>query len=110
MHGVTQPLNKVYAVVNAIMIGQPKENTMTSNTPDIDVYGADWCSDCRQAKETLNRLGAAYVWHNIEQEEGATDKAVAISGQKHIPLVHFADNSFMVEPSANDLKHKLASE
>ena len=79
------------------------------NTPGIDVYGADWCGDCKQAKATLNRLGAPYVWHNIEQEEGAADKAVAISGQKHIPVVQFADNSFLVEPSANDLKNKLES-
>ena len=78
-------------------------------TPSIDIYGADWCGDCKQAKNTLNRLGAPFVWHNIEQEEGAADKAVAISGQKHIPVVHFSDDSFLVEPSANDLKNKLES-
>ena len=53
----------------------------------IDVYGATWCGDCRQAKNTLDKLGAAYTWHNIEEEEGAADRAVAISGQMHIPVV-----------------------
>ena len=81
----------------------------SENTPSIDIYGADWCGDCKQAKATLSRLGAAYVWHNIEQEEGAADRAVAISGQKHIPVVHFADDSFLVEPSDTDLKNKLES-
>ena len=43
----------------------------------IDIYGATWCGDCRQAKNTLDKLGAAYTWHNIEEEEGAADRAVA---------------------------------
>ena len=40
----------------------------------IDVYGATWCGDCRQAKNTLDELGAAYIWHNIEEEDGAADR------------------------------------
>mgnify|MGYP000402929326 CR=1 FL=1 len=60
----------------------------------IDVYGATWCGDCRQAKNTLDKLGAAYTWHNIEEEEGAADRAVAISGQMHIPVVRYDDGSF----------------
>ncbi|VYS74296.1 Uncharacterised protein [Bifidobacterium longum] len=27
----------------------------------IDVYGATWCGDCRQAKNTLDKLGVAYT-------------------------------------------------
>lgn len=73
----------------------------------IDIYGATWCGDCRQAKNTLDKLGAAYTWHNIEEEEGAADRAVAISGQQHIPVVLYGDGSFQVEPSAVDIKNKL---
>ncbi len=51
--------------------------------------------------------GAAYTWHNIEEEEGAADRAVAISGQQHIPVVLYGDGSFQVEPSAVDIKNKL---
>lgn len=64
----------------------------------IDVYGATWCGDCRQAKNTLDKLGAAYTWHNIEEEEGAADRAVAISGQMHIPVVRYDDGSFKWNP------------
>ena len=74
---------------------------------DINVYGASWCGDCKRAKEALNRFGATFDWHDIEQEDGAADKAVEISGQKHIPVVQYADGSFQVEPSANDIKAKL---
>ena len=63
----------------------------------IDVYGATWCGDCHRAKNALDRFGAAYTWHDIEQEEGAADRAVEISGQKHIPVVLYGDGSFQVE-------------
>ena len=64
----------------------------------IDVYGATWCGDCHRAKNALDRFGAAYTWHDIEQEEG---------GQKHIPVVLYGDGSFQVEPSVVDIQNKL---
>lgn len=73
----------------------------------IDVYGATWCGDCHRAKNALDRFGAAYTWHDIEQEEGAADRAVEISGQKHIPVVLYGDGSFQVEPSVVDIQNKL---
>ena len=73
----------------------------------IDVYGATWCGDCKQAKNTLEELGAEYTWHNIETEDGAADRAVAISGQQHIRVVLYPDGTFQVEPSAVDIKNKL---
>ena len=73
----------------------------------IDVYGATWCGDCKQAKNKLEELGTEYTWHNIETEDGAADRAVAISGQQHIPVVLYPDGTFQVEPSAVDIKNKL---
>ena len=74
---------------------------------NIDVYGADWCGDCKRAKDTFNRLGVEFTWHNIETEDGAADRAVEISGQKHIPVVLYSDGAFQVEPSATDIEGKL---
>ena len=73
----------------------------------IEVYGANWCGDCIRAKAALNKYGVDFIWHDIETEEGAAEKAVEISGQKHIPVVTFADNTFMVGPSATQIKSKL---
>ena len=73
----------------------------------VEVYGADWCGDCRRAKDALNRFGAEYVWHDLESEEGAAEKAVEISGQKHIPVLLYSDGAFQVEPSATDIQRKL---
>ncbi|KFJ04255.1 mycoredoxin [Bifidobacterium tsurumiense] len=77
------------------------------NNNEIHVYGADWCGDCTRAKAALKTYGADYVWHDIESEDGAAEKAVEISGQKHIPVVLFADGTHFVEPSATDIKNKL---
>lgn len=72
----------------------------------IEFYGADWCGDCRRAQATLDRLGVAYNHHDIEHEEGAADKAVEISGQKHIPVLLFSDGTIFVEPTAPQLETK----
>ncbi len=77
------------------------------NLPLVNVYGADWCGDCIRAKSALNQFNVAFTWHNIESEDGAAQKAVEISGQKHIPVVTFSDGSFMVEPSASQIKDKI---
>ena len=63
----------------------------------IDFYGADWCGDCHRAKAALDRF---------EHEDGAAEKAIAISGQQHIPVIRFADGSWLVEPSATQLQAK----
>lgn len=76
---------------------------------NIEIYGADWCGDCRRAKASLERFGVSYNWHDVEHDEAAEAKAIEISGQQHIPVVLFSDGSFQVEPSATDLKTKLES-
>ena len=50
--------------------------------------------------------GVAYSLHDIEHEDGAAEKAIAISGQQHIPVIRFADGSWLVEPSATQLQAK----
>lgn len=80
---------------------------MSDITNSIDVYGADWCGDCRRAKAALQRFGVQYVWHDIESEDGAAARSVEISGQKHIPVLLYGDGSFQVEPSATDIEGKL---
>lgn len=73
----------------------------------IDIYGATWCGDCKRAKDAFARFGVDYIWHDIESEEGAADRAQQISGQKHIPVVLYGDGSFQVEPTALDIRGKL---
>ncbi|HEX8087351.1 MAG TPA: glutaredoxin domain-containing protein [Blastocatellia bacterium] len=39
----------------------------------VQVYGADWCGDTRQALEHLDSLGVAYDYINVEQDEKAAE-------------------------------------
>jgi mycoredoxin len=37
----------------------------------VKVYGADWCEDTTRTREQLDKLGVAYDYVNIEQDEQA---------------------------------------
>lgn len=82
------------------------DSTVTS--PDrVTMYGADWCRDCRRSEALLNELGIDWVKVDVEQSAEAAQTAQSISGRMNIPVVHFPDGSFQVEPSDADLKAKV---
>ena len=54
----------------------------------------------------MEALTGVSTAHDIEHEDGAAEKAIAISGQQHIPVIRFADGSWLVEPSATQLQAK----
>ena len=37
--------------------------------PEITVYGAYWCPDCRRSKQFLGEHQAPYGWVDIEEDE-----------------------------------------
>ena len=39
----------------------------------VKVYGADWCEDTRATRAVLDRLGVAYRYVNIEEDEQSAD-------------------------------------
>ncbi len=71
------------------------------------MFGAEWCKDCRRSKKLLDGLGVAYDYVDLETVEDGADRARAISGRTQIPVLVFADNSHMVEPSDADVRAKL---
>jgi glutaredoxin-like protein len=79
-----------------------------TDTADITVYGASWCSDCRRSKALLDTEGVDYTWVDVEADESAAAKALAISGRTSIPVVVFPDGAYLVEPSDEALRAKLA--
>lgn len=72
----------------------------------VEVYGANWCGDCRRAKAALERLQIEYTWYDIEHDDTMREKAINISSQQHIPVVVYSDGSYQVEPSAKDIAEK----
>jgi len=78
-------------------------------TDRIVMYGADWCRDCRNAKEVLDTEGAEYEYVDLVADESAARVAEQISGQKHIPVIVFPDGVFYVEPTRTELALKLSA-
>lgn len=75
----------------------------------IQVYGADWCGDCRLAKKVLKQLDVDYDWFDVAADDALKEKAIEISGQMRIPVVLYPDGTFQVEPSASDLRQKIGA-
>jgi mycoredoxin len=73
----------------------------------IDVYGAEWCPDCRRSKKLLDRLGVAYTYLEVDQDDALRDRAVGIAGRQSIPVVVFPDGTHLVEPSDPQLRSKI---
>lgn len=74
----------------------------------ITMYGADWCGDCRRAKAYFAEHGVPYTYVDLIEHPEATDIVLERnSGAKSIPVVVFADDSHLTEPSNTDLEHKL---
>ena len=76
--------------------------------PEITVYGAYWCPDCRQSKQFLGEHQIPYNWVNIEEDKEAEQFVIETNnGKRIIPTITFADGSFLVEPSNAELAVKL---
>lgn len=52
---------------------------------ELQVYSADWCRDCREAKRFLTKHGIAFQEINIETVPGAADAVIAATGKRAIP-------------------------
>ncbi|MEI6714615.1 MAG: glutaredoxin family protein [Verrucomicrobiota bacterium] len=57
----------------------------------LELYTREWCPWCGKARATLDRLGYAYIIHDLEVEEGARETMAAISGQERVPTLKVGD-------------------
>ncbi|MCZ0937105.1 MAG: FAD-dependent oxidoreductase, partial [Caldilineaceae bacterium] len=81
---------------------------MPESSPDIVVYGAFWCPDCRRSKQFLGEHRIPYQWVNIEEDADAEQRVIEMNdGKRIIPTILFADGSRLVEPSNAELAAKL---
>ncbi|MCB0110352.1 MAG: FAD-dependent oxidoreductase, partial [Caldilineaceae bacterium] len=76
--------------------------------PQITVYGAYWCPDCRRSKQFLGEHQIPYHWVDIEQDPAGEQFVIAKNdGKRIIPTIVFGDGSALVEPSNAALAAKL---
>ena len=63
---------------------------MTDQT--ITMYTTSWCPDCHAAKRALSSKGIAYNEINIEEDESAAEKVMAINGgRRSVPTLVYGD-------------------
>jgi len=77
---------------------------MNDRNSTITLYGADWCPDCRLAKHFFEQHHIVIEYINVEEEPEKVDEAEKLSGGKSIPVVVFPDNTFLVEPTKEELE------
>ncbi len=80
----------------------------TRNPGPITMYGADWCGDCRRAKSWFADNDIEYTYVDLIEQPDETETVLARNaGRKNIPVIVFADDSHLTEPSNADLQAKV---
>lgn len=76
----------------------------------ITMYGADWCGDCRRAKAWFEANDVAYDYVDLVDNPDETERVLERNnGVKKIPVIVFADDSHLVEPTNDELAAKMAA-
>lgn len=76
--------------------------------PNVKVYGAPWCPDCRRSKKFLAEHRVPFEWIDIDQDPEARRVVETLQqGGRTIPTIVFPDESYLIEPSDDALARKL---
>ncbi len=74
------------------------------------MYTTPWCGYCQRLKAQLGREGIEFEEVNIEAVEGAAEIVEqANGGNQTVPTLVFADGTAFTNPSAAQVKEKLAA-
>jgi mycoredoxin len=75
----------------------------------VTVYTTSWCGYCHRLMKVLETNGIAYDTVDIEEDSAAAEFVGSVNGgNRTVPTVKFADGSTLTNPSAADVKAKLA--
>jgi len=73
------------------------------------MYTTSWCGYCVRLKTMLKADGIAYDEVNIEQDPAAAQFVSSVNGgNRTVPTLKFSDGSTMTNPSAVQVRQKLA--
>ncbi len=74
------------------------------------MYTTSWCGFCMRLKQGLAKAGISYDEVDIEQDEAAAERVMAVNGgNQTVPTLEFADGSALTNPSVADVQRKLAT-
>jgi mycoredoxin len=82
----------------------------TSVTGELTMYSTTWCGFCKRLKKQLARDGIGMVEIDIEKDPAAAEFVMGVNGgNATVPVVVFADGSAVTNPSAREVKARLAA-
>jgi len=74
------------------------------------MYCTPWCGFCRRLKSQLAREGIEVVEVDIEQDPAAADYVMSVNGgMQMVPTILFADGTALTNPSAAQVRERLAA-
>lgn len=77
---------------------------------ELTMYSTTWCGYCSRLKNQLGREGITFKEVDIELDESAAAYVMSVNGgNRTVPTVVYPDGSAATNPSAADVKAKLAS-
>ncbi|SOJ53860.1 Putative glutaredoxin.1 [Mycobacterium simulans] len=75
----------------------------------LTIYTTSWCGYCHRLKTALQATGIPYDEIDIEHDAVAAEFVGSVNGgNRTVPTVKFADGSTLTNPSAGEVKAKLA--
>ena len=75
----------------------------------LTMYTTQWCAFCRRLKSQLARDGITMTEVDIERDPAAADYVMSVNGgNQTVPTVVFPDGSVLVNPSAAQVKKRMA--
>jgi len=78
------------------------------NDDQLTLYGANWCPDCRNAKQYLGEQGVQYHWVDVDRDAGANQMIADLNnGKRVIPTIVLPAGEVLINPSNADLAKKL---
>ena len=74
------------------------------------MYTTQWCGFCRNLKRQLAKDGIEMTEIDIEQDPAAAEYVMSVNGgNQTVPTVVFPDGTAMTNPSAAQVRERLAA-
>ncbi|MFA1540751.1 mycoredoxin [Actinomadura monticuli] len=87
----------------------PSTGQAPGPTGQLTMYTTTWCGFCRRLKSQLARDGIEMVEVDIERDPQAADFVMSVNGgNQTVPTILFPDGTAATNPSAKEVKRRLA--
>lgn len=77
---------------------------------ELTMYTTRWCGFCKNLKRQLGQAGIEIAEVDIERDPAAAEYVMSVNGgNQTVPTVLFPDGTALVNPSAAQVRERLAA-